>query len=1047
MIRGLVDFSLNNRLLVVALAILLFAWGIISFKNLPIEAYPDVANNYVQIITQWPGRAAEEVEQQVTIPIEIVMNGLPHLEHLRSTSLFGLSSVMLIFDDASDNDWNRQKALERLSEVTLPENLQPQIGTDYSPVGQIYWYSLQSTNPEYDLMELKALEDWVLEKQFKSVPNVVDVSSFGGITKEYQVAMDPNKLVEYALSIGDVEQQLTNNNVNAGGSFIQQGLQQVNVRSIGLFDNVEDIGKTVLKTQNGTPIHIRDIATVMQGPKIRLGRIGKALHRKDGKIADNDDVIEGIVLLRKGAESDATLDAIHEKVTELNEHILPKGVKVVPFLDRSDLVHFTTHTVLHNLTEGIILVAIVLFLFLGNARGALIVAITIPFSLLFASICLDLNHIPANLLSLGALDFGMVVDGAVVMVENIVRHLGHQGGPPRPVVERIREAAHEVQRPVFYAIGIIITAYLPIFTLQSVEGRLFKPMAWTVAFALLGALIFSMILAPVLSSLAFGQNTREWRNPVLAWLIGRYRVTLRLAIRARWVTAGVAVTSIAVAGWLASSGIIGSEFLPHLDEGAIWTRGTLAPSTGPDEGNRLMTQARLVLASFPEVTQVVSQVGRPDDGTDTTGFFNTEYFVDLKPKNQWRPVFKEEKVRLIGAMDRELEKIPGVLWNFSQPIADNMEEAVSGVKGELAIKIYGDDLVKLEQTGDQIVNVMRNIKGVEDLGLFRVIGQPNLNFSVDRDQAARYGLNVSDVQDAIQTAVGGNAVSQVLQGERRYDLVPRYTAPYRDTREAIENVRLLAPTGERVSLAQLSKAEVKDGASEIYREANSRYVAIKYSVRGRDLGSTVQEAIRDVNRQVKLPEGYTINWAGEYASQQRSQKRLMIVLPITILVIFVILYTMFHSFKWATLMLANIAMAPLGGLMALLITGTHFSVSSGVGFLALFGVCVQTGVIMLEYINQLRARGHSVMDAAVEGAVLRLRPIMMTTLVATLGLLPAATSRAIGSDSQRPFAIVIVGGLMVAMLMNIFLLPTLYVWVAGDQDVLPRPEAEFEESV
>jgi cobalt-zinc-cadmium resistance protein CzcA len=1047
MIRRLVDFSLNNRLLVVALAILLFAWGIISFKNLPIEAYPDVANNYVQIITQWPGRAAEEVEQQVTIPIEIVMNGLPHLEHLRSTSLFGLSSVMLVFDDASDNDWNRSKALERLSEVTLPDNLQPQIGTDYSPVGQIYWYSLRSTNPEYDLMELKALEDWVLEKQFKSVPNVVDVSSFGGITREYQVAIDPNKLVEYALSIGDVEQQLTNNNVNAGGSFIQQGLQQVNVRSIGLFDNVQDIGKTVLKTQNGTPIHVRDIATVMQGPKIRLGRIGQAIHHKDGKIVDNDDVVEGIVLMRKGAESDATLEAIHAKVDELNHHILPKGVQVVPFLDRSDLVHFTTHTVLHNLGEGIFLVAIILFMFLGNARGALIVAITIPFSLLFASICLDLRHIPANLLSLGALDFGMVVDGAVVMVENIVRHLGHQGGPPRPVIERIREAAHEVQRPVFYAIGIIITAYLPIFTLQSVEGRLFKPMAWTVAFALLGALLFSMVLAPVLASLAFGQNTREWRNPVLAWLIGRYRVTLRLAVRARWVTAGIAVVSLAVAGWLASSGLIGSEFLPHLDEGAIWARGTLAPSTGPDEGNRLMTQARIILASFPEVTQVVSQVGRPDDGTDTTGFFNTEYFVDLKPKDQWRPVFRENKVELIAAMDRELEKIPGVLWNFSQPIADNMEEAVSGVKGELAIKIYGDNLQKLEDTGDQIVNVMRNIKGVEDLGLFRIIGQPNLNFIVDRDAAARYGLNVSDVQDAIQTAVGGNAVSQILQGERRYDLVPRYTAPYRDTKEAIENVRLLAPTGERVSLAQLSKVEVKDGASEIYREANSRYVAIKYSVRGRDLGSTVQEAIRDVDKQVKLPEGYTISWAGEYASQQRSQKRLMIVLPITILVIFIILYTMFHSFKWATLMLANIAMAPLGGLLALLITGTHFSVSSGVGFLALFGVCVQTGVIMLEYINQLRARGHSVMDAAVEGAVLRLRPIMMTTLVATLGLLPAAMSRAIGSDSQRPFAIVIVGGLMVAMLMNIFLLPTLYVWVAGDQDVLPTPEAEFEESV
>jgi len=1046
MIRKVVDFALNSRLLVVGLAILLFAWGVISFKNLPIEAYPDVANNYVQIITQWPGRAAEEVEQQVTIPIEIVMNGLPHLEHLRSTSLFGLSSIMLIFDDQSENDWNRQKALERLSQVTLPQNLQPQLGSDYSPVGQIYWYSLISTNPEYDLMELKSLEDWVLEKQFKSVPNVVDVSSFGGITKEYQVAMDPNKLVEYALTIGTVEQQLSNNNVNAGGSFIQEGLQQINVRSIGLFDNVQDIGKTVLKTQNGTPIHIRDIGSVLQGPRIRLGRIGKALHRRDGKILDDDDVIEGIVLLRKGAESDATLVAIHEKVKELNDHILPKGVKVVPFLDRSDLVHFTTHTVLHNLTEGIFLVAIVLFLFLGNIRGAFIVAITIPFSLLFASICLDLRHIPANLLSLGALDFGMVVDGAVVMVENIVRHLGNRVNRQQSVVEGIRDAAHEVQRPVFYAIGIIITAYLPIFTLQSVEGRLFKPMAWTVAFALLGALIFSIVLAPVLSSLLFGQNTREWRNPALMFLIARYRALLRVAIRARWVTVGVAVTCVLIAAWLATSGIIGSEFLPHLDEGAIWARGTLAPSTGPDEGNRLMTQARIILASFPEVTQVVSQVGRPDDGTDTTGFFNTEYFVDLLPKDKWRPVFKQEKVELIAAMDHELEKIPGVLWNFSQPIADNMEEAVSGVKGELAIKIYGTDLKLLEEKGDQIVEVMRHIRGIEDLGLFRVRGQPNLNFSVDRDRAARYGINVSDVQDAIQTAVGGNAVSQVLQDERRYDLVPRYTAAYRDTKEAISDIRLLAPTGERVSLAQLCKVQMQDGASEIYREENSRYVAIKYSVRGRDLGSTVEEAIRDVDRQVKLPEGYRISWAGEYASQQRSQKRLMIVLPITILVIFIILYAMFGSFKWSGLMLVNIAMAPLGGLLALLITGTHFSVSSGVGFLALFGVCVQTGVIMLEYINQLRARGHSVMDAAVEGAVLRLRPIMMTTLVATLGLLPAAMSRAIGSDSQRPFAIVIVGGLMLAMLMNIFLLPTLYVWVAGDHDVLPTPEAGFDES-
>jgi cobalt-zinc-cadmium resistance protein CzcA len=1044
MIRNLVDFALNNRFLVIVIAILLFIWGVISFLRLPIEAYPDVANNYVQVITQWPGRAAEEVEQQVTIPIEIVMNGLPHLEHLRSTSLFGLSSVMLIFDDQSENDWNRQKVLERLSQVTLPQNLQPQIGTDWSPVGQIYFFTLKSTNPKYDLMELKSLEDWVIEKQFKSVPNVVDVSSFGGTTREYQVRIEPEKLVSYGLNLGQVEQQLANNNVNAGGSFIEAGLQQVNVRALGLFRKVPDIEATVIKTQNGTPIRIGDIATVSQGPKIRLGRLGKAIHRADGTIIDNDDVVEGIVLLRKGAESDATLDAIHEKVKELNEQILPPGVKVIPHLDRSDLVHYTTHTVLHNLTEGIILVAVVLFLFLGNVRGALVVALTIPFSLLFASICLDLRHVPANLLSLGALDFGMVVDGAVVMVENIVRHMGRQD-VSKTAITRIREAAHEVQRPVFYAIAIIITAYLPIFTLQSVEGRLFKPMAWTVAFALLGALIFSMVLAPVLSSFLFREQTREWHNPVLGWLTRRYRASVRWAVCHRWAVIGAAVASLVGSAYLATSGIIGSEFLPHLDEGAIWVRGTLAPSTGPSEGTRLMNQARIILASFPEVKQVVSQIGRPDDGTDTTGFFNTEYFVDLKPKEAWRPVFREEKEELIGAMDRELEKLPGALWNFSQPIADNMEEAVSGVKGELAIKIYGEDLKLLEQKGDEIVNIMRDIKGIRDLGLFRVIGQPNLNLEVDRQKLARYQINVADVQDAIQTAVGGNAVSQVLQGEQRYDLVLRYQPRYRDTQEAIEQIRLVAPSGERVSLAQLSNVQVLDGASEIYREGNSRYVAIKYSVRGRDLGSTVEEAIRKVGQQVKLPVGYRIDWAGEYASQKRSQKRLMIVLPVTILVIFIILYTMFHSFKWASLMLANIAMAPLGGLLALLLTGTHFSVSSGVGFLALFGVCVQTGVIMLEYINQLRARGHEIADAAVEGAVLRLRPIMMTTLVATLGLLPAALSRGIGSDSQRPFAIVIVGGLMVAMMMNIFLLPTLYVWIARSGDILPVPEADFDE--
>jgi len=1045
MIRALVDFALNSRFVVLSMAILLFIWGMISFHNLPVEAYPDVANTWVQVITQWPGRAAEEVEQQVTIPIEIQMNGIPHLQHVRSASLAGLSVVNLIFDDNSDNDWDRQKALERLSQVTLPPGVGAGIGPDFSPIGSVYWYTLRSANPAYDLMDLKSLQDWVISKYIRSVPDVVDDSSFGGVTREYQVRVDPEKLISYGLSLAQVEQQLTNSNANVGGSFIEEGSQQINVRGVGLVTDIRDVEKTVIKAQNGTPLRIKDIAVVTQGPKIRLGQIGRAYHRNDGVVEDDDDVVEGIVFLRKGADTATMLESLHAMVNKLNSHVLPPGVKIVPYLDRDELVHYTTHTVLHNLAEGMILVVIILFIFLGNVRGAFIVSLTIPFALLFASICLDLRHISANLLSLGALDFGMVVDGAVVMVENIVRHLNRPEEAPLTLVDRIRKAAHEVQRPVFYAIAIIVTAYLPIFTLQRVEGKLFKPMAWTVAFALLGALIFSMLIAPALASLLFRGGAQQWQNPVMTFLIKHYRRIVHWAIRHRWVTAGGAVAALLVSAFLAFSGVIGSEFLPHLDEGAIWVRGTLAPSTGPTESARVAERARQILCSFPEVPQVVNQIGRPDDGTDTTGFFDTEFFVDLLPKEKWRPVFHQDKERLIAAMDRELEKIPGVLWGFSQPISDNLEEAVSGVKGALAVKIYGDDLKTLEAKADEIVAVMRPIRGVEDLGVFRIIGQPNLNFTVDRDQASRYGINVSDVQDAIQTAVGGNALSQVLIGEQRYDLVLRYLPPYRDTKEAIEKIRLLAPSGERVSLSQLTKVKVLDGGSEIYREENSRYVAVKFSVRGRDLGSTVDEAIKKVNASVKLPTGYTLDWAGEYESAKRSQRRLLIVLPLTILLIYIILYTMFKSVKWAMLILTNIAMAPIGGLLALLVTGTNFSVSSGVGFLALFGVSVQIGVIMVEYINQLRARGYDIEEAAVEGAVLRLRPIMMTMLVATLGLLPAATSHGIGSDSQRPFAIVIVGGLVADLIISVILLPTLYTWLARSDDRLP--EADSNEAV
>jgi heavy metal efflux system protein len=1040
MIRRVVDFALEKRLLVLAVALLVIAAGIVSFHALPIEAYPDVADNYVEVITQWPGISAEQIEQQVTIPLEIVMNGIPHVTHLRSFSLFGLSDIKLVFDDEEENFKDRERALERLSQVNLPPGVVPQMGTDWSPAGQIYFFTLHSSNPAYDVMELKSIEDWVVEKNFKAVENIVDVASFGGPTREYQVRVDPDKLISYGLSIGQVEQQITNNNANAGGSFIEAGLQQVNIREVGLVRNVRDIQNTVILTKNGTPLHIRDIATVSQGPKIRLGQFARAIRHEDGHIVDNDDVVSGIVLLRKDAEADTALQGIHKKVAELNDHILPPGVKISPLIDRTDLVHFTTETVLHNLAEGFILVTIVLILFLGNLRAALIVAITIPFSLMFASICLQARHIPANLLSLGALDFGMVVDGAIVMVENIVRHLGHREESTKPVRERIKAAAHEVQRPVFYAITIIITAYLPIFTLQRVEGRLFRPMAWTVAFALLGAVIFSMTIAPVLASFLFRKDTTEWENPVLVLLTRLYRHAVTWTVAHRWVMILVSVAAVCTTAWLLQGERIGSEFLPHLDEGALWVRGTLAPSTGPTEGIRLSNEARIILCSFPEVTQCSSQTGRPDDGTDTTGFFNTEYFVDLKPKEQWRPLFHQNKDELIAAMSRELDKLPGVVWGFSQPIADNMEEAVSGVKGQLATKIYGEDLHVLEAKAEEIVGIMRGVRGITDLGIFRVTGQPNDNFVVDREQAARYQINVADVQDAVNTAAGGNALTQVLQGEARYDLVMRYLPQFRSTKEAIRNIRLLAPTGERVSLGQLCKLEERDEGSEIYREANERYVPIKYSVRNRDLGGAVEEAMDKVARKVQLPRGYHFNWEGEYESQQRSEKRLFVIVPLTVFFIFMIIYGAFGSAKWACLHLVNVGVARVGGLMALYLTGTHFSVSSGVGFMALFGASIQTGVIMVEYMNQLRARGLTIENAAIEGAVRRLRPIMMTMLVATLGLLPAALSHKIGSDSQRPFAIVVVGGLIADLAMSIFLLPAFYAWWARPTDHLPPAE-------
>jgi cobalt-zinc-cadmium resistance protein CzcA len=1046
MIRVMIDFALRNRLMVLGGALVLFVWGIISFHNLPIEAYPDVADTYAQVITQWPGHAAEEVEQQITVPLEVELNGVAHLTHLRSVSLSGLSMITIIYDDDITTFNARQEVLDRLQLVTLPPNVNPGIGPDYSPTGQIMFYTLTSTNPKYDVMELKTLNDWFVVNQLKSVPNIVDVNPFGGPTREYQVQVDPGKLVSYGLTLAQVETALAANNINAGGGFIERGEQALNVRAVGLMETTDDIAATVVKVQGGTPVRVRDLGQVVQAPKVRLGQLGKTIRKEDGTIIDSSDVVEGIVLLRKGAVAETTLAALHRKIDELNgtngQHgLLPAGVRFVPHLDRSELMKHTTRTVLRNLTDGVLLVTLILFLFLGNVRSALIVAVTIPFSLLFAAILLDLRQIPANLLSLGALDFGMVVDGSVVMVENILRHTSF-GDKKKSFMEIIAVAAHEVQKPVFFARIIIIVSYLPIFTLQRVEGRLFSPMAWTVAFALLGALVFALFIAPVLCSFLFSSEMKEWRNPVLEWLNRNYGRALDWCFDHIKLTLALGLLALAAMLCLVFSGIIGSEFLPHLDEGAVWVRGTLAPSTGPTAGIDLANKARLVLAGFPEVTQVVSQVGRPDDGSDASGFYNTEFFVDLLPREKWRKEYPT-KDKLIAAMDESLNQFPGVDWNFSQPISDNVEEAVSGVKGELAVKLFGSDLKMLEKKAEEMQAVMGQIPGVADLGTFQVRGQPNVNLVVDRAAADRFGINVSDIQDAVEGAVGGKAVSQILIKEQHYDLTVRYQPQFRRTVEDIGNIRILAPSGERVALSQVSHITLDDGASTIYREGNSRYIAIKYSVRGRDLGSTVRQAIEEVGQKVQFPEGYHLDWTGEYESQQRANRRLAFIVPITLLLMAFILYSAFGSWKWVFLILAVVALSPLGGFLSLLLTGTHFSVSSGLGFLALIGVSVEIGVIMVEYINQLRTRGMPVREAAKEGAALRLRPIMMTMIVATLGLLPAAMSHDIGSDSQRPFAIVIVGGLIVELLVSVILWPTLYVFWARPGDRLPPAEQSF----
>ena len=1039
MIKKIVDSALRQRFLILIIGILLLFWGVVSFHDLPIEAYPDVAPQWVQVITQWPGHAPKEVQKQITLPIETRMYGIPQMTSMRSHTIFGLSVVTMTFSDHSSDRWNREQVLARLSGISLPRGVTPQMGPDYSPVGQIYWYTLQSTNPHYDLMKLKALQDWVINRSMKSVPGVVGDSSFGGLSLEYQVRLNPNKLIEYGLTIGQVEHALKANNYNAGGGFIQHGEQMFDVRVIGMMHNTADIGETVLKEVNGTPVRVRDVGKVVEGHLVRLGRIGTTVRKADGTLVDNNDVVEGIVLLKKGAEVETTLAGIHKEVRYLNHHVLPKGVKIVPYMDRSTLIKYTTHTVLQNLAIGFLLVTVVLFLFLGNVRSALIVATTIPFSLLFAATCLDVKHLPANLLSLGALDFGMIVDGAVMMVENIFRKLTSEDRKSLSKFEIISFAAHEIQRPVFFATVIIIVAYLPIFTLPGVSGKLFTPMAWTTSFALLGGLLFGLILAPVLCSFFLGEGIREWHNPLLGFLEKQYARGLRWCMGNRkavlWVSGGLVVIMTAIGG----SGILGSEFLPALDEGSIWARGVLPRSTGPTMGGEVAHKVRLILASFPEVTIVVSQDGRPDDGTAPSGFFSTQFYVGLKPQSQWPEPYRSNRALLEVAMNQKLKKdVPGATWNFSQPIEDNLYSAVTGVSGQNAVKIYGSHLRVLQQKAVEVQAALRTVPGVVNTGIFPVMDQPDVNIRVNRAEASRYGISVSEIRRAVEGAVGGHIVSHILHGEMRFPLAVRYERRFRTSVQSIAAIRIESPTGARVSLGQLCHIDVKEGAFTIYSSHGERFIPVKFSIRGRSLGPTVQQAIKVVGKKVKLPAGYHLSWAGEYKNEQQANHRLYQIIPIVLIGISLILYFAFNSFKWVLVILLDVTLAPLGGLLALLVTHAPFSVSSGVGMLALFGVSIQIGMIMLEYMNQLRSRGYSIENAAMEAAHVRLRPILMTMLVDILGLLPAAMSHAIGSQAQRPFAAVIVGGLALTLLISLFLLPTLYVTLARPGDRLPE---------
>jgi heavy metal efflux system protein len=1019
----LVAASLRQRFLIVLLTVLLIGAGARSLNRLPVDAYPDLAPPIVELITQWPGHAAEEVERLITVPAEREMNGIPRLTGIRSISLYGLSDVILTFGMRTDNYFARQRVFERMSQLSLPDGVTPALSPLSAPSGLIYRYVLQS--PDRAPMELKTFEDWTIEPAYRSVAGVADDSGFGGGTMQYQVLLDPARIASVGLSAQQVESSLSANNNNAGGGFYSQGGQFYYVRGTGRLTSVEDIGNVVVAVHDGTPVLVKDVGRVVIGIAPRLGEFG---------YEKQDDAVEGVILLLTGEKTQDVLKRVEAKTRELNEQILPKDVKVVPFYDRSDLVTLTTEVVEGNLLRGMLLVVVILIFFLYDLRAGLIVATSIPLALLFAFVCLDLQNASANLLSIGAVDFGILVDGAVVMVENIFRRLAARGDNPRDILAVIREAAAEVDRPLVYSVAVIVAGFLPIYVLSGPSGTLFKPMADTMVFALVGSLIVTLTLLPVLCSWFMRHGVRERRNVAYEAIKSVYIRGLDACIARPWATTVACAVLLGISLLLTLR--IGAEFMPKLDEGALWVRATMPYTISFDEAAKIAPRVRDVLHSFPEVTTVASELGRPDDGTDPTGFFNVEFYVGLTPYSHWTGQYRN-KAGLIEAVNSKLAAFPGITFNYTQPAEDAVDEAETGLKSALAVKVFGSDLTRLEEKGRAIKQILERVRGIRDVTLVQELGQPSLTIKIDRARIARYGLNVTDINGLIQTAIGGDVATEVVQEEKQFDLVVRLEQQYRDNPEEIGNILVATPAGQQVPLKEFADIAVSSGASFIYRENNSRYIGVQFSVEGRDLASAVEEAIRQVNAKVSLPQGYRLDWGGEYSEYTTSRAQLNVILPLTLFFIFFLLFALYGNFMFPFITVLGVVLsAPIGGIVALWLTGTPFSVSSGIGFLALFGVSVQTAVVYISYVNELRHRGTPLAEAIREGAILRLRPIMMTALVAAMGLLPVALATGVGTDSQRPFALVIVSGLFTRLLISVFLMPALYTLVARPGDRL-----------